>query len=122
METYKEIQEKRQHIQNVKSAMSEEQLHQKEDLKIKLKQKQAECNEEANRAWRNDRIYEVTVIALDDETVYLDLAVGKFEARYYTLKLRIDGYDIIDSSASPTSTMEDIVNYFILPICFPVKQ
>lgn len=101
-------------------AMTTEEQQQADFLQKKLRDKAGECNLEANKQWRNDRIYSVDVTAVVGDYLLIELSVGKFESTYYSIVYDMNNQEslIYRMSDRITDTAEDIIHYFITPLIF----
>lgn len=114
------MKETRKIAYELKKKMSEVDMEIKKKLQEELKRKASECNKEANKNWEDNKKFQATIISLDEETVYIELEVGRWDSqRFYTVAVRRDGYEYIDMSGKPTSISDNILNYFIMPLLFP---
>ncbi len=105
-----------------KAAMSEGEEEAKKELNAKLKDKYTLLNEEADRRWDNDKIYEATCGVLHGDDTYIELAMGKFDKRFFTVKINQDGYEFIAGNCNPNYIAEDILNYFVVPMVLEGAQ
>lgn len=101
-------------------AMTSDEQQQADFYQKKLRDKAGECNIEANKQWRNDRIYSIDVTAVVGDYLLIKLSVGKFDSTYYSIVYDMQSreYLIYRMSDKITDTAEDIIHYFITPLIF----
>ncbi len=93
-----------------------------ENLKKQLAEQQQRLNDEANRQWRNDRMYQVSISNKStEEKLILELEIGRWDTQaFYTVEVFYDEdsnlvWKIIRKS-SHNKNFNDAINFIIRTI------